>query len=285
MADLLLTDIVAMQAIENESIGSFPVRISVTTFNVWGDNNWPARADALASSLLSMWSDVYLLQEITPAIVEHLDKSIGADYERIDPTQGDKKEQSAGWLSESNIFWKKDLFELVDHGHGDLEIDDHPERCLFWARLSVKSNPKVTFFVSTAHFPWVGCPKELETGMNQRIPAALRVCEHFRRIVSVNECAIFGGDLNDDFHPVRILSEEVGLMDVFESLDLPPPITHPVRPSSLQEEMRPNRTLDWLLCSMPSPCRVVAAFAKQTRGGTYPPVSDHLPVVAVFEIC
>ena len=41
--------------------------------------------------------------------------------------------------------------------------------------------------------------------------------------------AIFGGDFNEDFHPLRILAEEMGMCDVFESLDLPPPITHPMR--------------------------------------------------------
>ena len=151
-------------------------------------------------------------------------------------------------------------------------------------RLVVKANPALKVFFSTAHFPWAGDSYEIETGINQRIPAALKVCEHFRRLVPPQECAIFGGDVNDDFHPIRILSEEVGLMDVFESLDLPPPITHPVRPSDPQEEMRPNRTLDWILCSLPSQCRVIGAFAKSVRGGSHIPISDHLPVTAFFEV-
>lgn len=66
-------------------------------------------------------------------------------------------------------------------------------------------------------------------------------------------------------------------------MDLPPPITHPVRPSSYEEEMRPNRTLDWITCCLPSSTRVIAAFAKTTRGGRVP-ISDHYPVVAFFEI-
>ena len=53
------------------------------------------------------------------------------------------------------------------------------------------------------------------------------------------------------------------------------------------EEMRPNRTLDWILSNLPSNVRVVAAFAKTIRGGSYGisiPASDHLPIMAVFEI-
>ena len=256
----------------------FPARITVTTFNVWGSNYWPERAVSLSSMLMILKSDIYLLQEVTPQILQCLDQNMGK-YNRI------HDEKNPGWNTESNIYWNGELFSLIDHGFADLEIEDHPNRGLFWVRLSLKSNPSTTIFCSTAHFPWVGCDAELATGMNQRIPASTKVCEHFRRLVPVNECAIFGGDLNDDFHPLRILSEEVGLMDVFESLDLPPPITHPVRPSDLVEEMRPNRTLDWLLCSLPAPSRVVAAFAKGLRGGKYPPISDHMPVMAVFEIC
>jgi endonuclease/exonuclease/phosphatase family metal-dependent hydrolase len=98
------------------------------------------------------------------------------------------------------------------------------------------------------------------------------------------EPAVFGGDLNEDYHPVRILNEECAFVDVFETLDLVPPITHPVRPSDPREEMKPSRTLDWILCSLPTQCRVIAAFAKTVRGGRVPPISDHLPVVAVLEI-
>lgn len=255
----------------------FPVRISVTTFNVWGSHHWPERAVPLAQTLQTLRSDVYLLQEVTPAIVEYLDKNL-QNYKRVDDTK------RPGWITEGNIYWNSDLLELIDFGHGDLNLHGYPNRSLFWARLAVKANPSLKFFVSTAHFPWVGDSYELETGMSQRIPAAMKVCEHLRRLVLPQECVIFGGDLNDDYHPIRILSEEMGMMDVFESLDLPPPITHPVRPSDYQEEMRPNRTLDWILCSLPAQCRVIGAFAKTVRGGTHVPVSDHLPVMAIFEV-
>lgn len=254
----------------------FPVRISVTTFNVWGSNHWPARALPLTQTLQSMRSDVYLFQEVTPAIIEHLDKNL-LNYKRVES-------KTIGWSTESNIYWNSDLLDLLDYGHGDMDMVGYPNRNLFWVRLAVKAKPSLKVFFSTAHFPWAGHDYEIETGVNQRIPAAMKVCEHFRRLVLPQECAIFGGDINDDFHPIRILGEEVGLMDVFESLDLPPPITHPVRPSDPQEEMRPNRTLDWILCSLPSQCRVIGAFAKTVRGGSHVPISDHLPVTAWFEV-
>jgi hypothetical protein len=59
----------------------------------------------------------------------------------------------------------------------------------------------------------------------------------------------------DDHHPVRNLNEELVLTDVFESLDLVPPATHPVKPSPPEEEMKPNQTLDRILCSLPLTCK------------------------------
>lgn len=254
-----------------------PVRISVTTFNLWGDNYWPQRSNALTQTLRSLHSDIYLFQEMTPALLEFLDTSLSG-YDRI---RNDNRE---GWIKESNIYWNSSIFELKDHGFGALDMEDYPLRGLFWARLVHRGDPSKSVFVSTAHFPWVGCQAEISSGVNQRILAATKTCGHLRRLVPFDELAIFGGDFNDDFHPIRILSEECALIDVFEALDLPPPITHPVRPCDPVENMRPNRTLDWILCSLPVQCRVVAAFVKSVRGGSYPPPSDHMPVMAVFEL-
>jgi endonuclease/exonuclease/phosphatase family metal-dependent hydrolase len=256
---------------------SFPIRFSVTTFNLWGSKYWPERSADLVESLRDLKSDIFLFQEVTPAMLEFLDGKM-LDYQRV------QVDSRPGWTTECNMYWKSEMFTLLDEGVGDLDIVDHPNRGLFWVRLLVKANPKHTLFVSTVHFPWPGCHAEIEMGVNQRIPAAAKVCEHFRRLVPSEETAILGGDFNDDFHPLRILSEEMGLIDVFEYLDLPPPITHPVRPSCPEEEGRPNKCLDWIVCTLPSQCRVMAAFAKTPQYANFPPVSDHLPVSAIFEL-
>lgn len=201
-----------------------------------------------------------------------------AEHERI------KDDSKLGWTCESNIYYNKNIFSLKEYGVLPLDIASNPHRGLFWLCLTVKLFPDITIFVSTAHLPWSGSKVEIETGINQRIPTCLKICEHFRQLVPPNKVLIFGGDFNDDFHPLRILNQELGMIDVFEALDLPPPITHPVRPSSPREEMRPSRTLDWITCTLPSNSRVLGAFVKSIRGGRYPPASDHLPVVAFFEL-
>ena len=96
-------------------MSNFPVRISITTFNVWGDNHWPARAVPLAQTLLTIRSDVYLLQEVTPAIIKNLDENLKI-YKRI---SDDRRE---GWMNESNIYWNDELLSLVDFGFGDLDM-------------------------------------------------------------------------------------------------------------------------------------------------------------------
>ena len=68
------------------------------------------------------------------------------------------------------------------------------------------------------------------------------------------EPVVFAGDFNEDFHPLRVLRlgnrsplmtgtathslPTLALHDVFESLHLMPPVTHPIRPSSIEEENR-----------------------------------------------
>lgn len=257
---------------------SFPIRISVMTFNCWGSKFWPERAESLAQLLSCTRTDIILLQEVTPDILSLVERTL-ANYDRVvDDTRH-------GWNKECNIFWNRDLFTLCEHGAKPLEIKDYIYRDLAWVRLALKFKPEKKLFFSTAHFPWSGCESEIDSGVNQRIQATHKVCSYLRKLVQPDEPAIFGGDFNDDFHPIRLLNENAGFMDVFESLDLSPPITHPVRPSDPMEETRPNRTLDWITCSLPYSCRVIGAYVKTIRGGSFPPPSDHLPVLAFFEIC
>ena len=248
------------------------------TYNVWGNNHWPSRADGLTSLLQTTRPDIILLQEVTSDILLTIQKSL-IEYSYIQ----DSNKQ--GWLTESNIFYKNTLIDVISYGLEDLNMEGYNNRGLFWARMIIKDHPDTSFFVSTAHFPWVGNPIEIKTGLNQRIPAAANVAKHLTRLVHPGEPAIFGGDFNEDYHPLRILSEEAAMIDVFEMLDLPPPITHPNRScGDLNETQRPNRTLDWICTSLPSNCRVIAAYCKTVRGGSFPPPSDHYPIIAVIEL-
>lgn len=261
-----------MSNFEAETL-SFPARVKVMTWNVWGENQWPERETPLVRTLHSAQPDVLLLQEVCPAIMKTLDEF--PSYARVDePTK-------RGWTHESQIYYNKALLKMVDYGCSKLDMPDHPDRGLFWAQFELAEKSSVSFFVSTVHMPWQGCPEEIETGMNQRIPTTIKVIEQLRRVCPQGVPAIVAGDFNDDYHPLRVLQEEMGFTDVFELLDMPPPITHPVRNSSLQEVQRPDRTVDWITCSMPTNCRVAGAYVKGMRGISC--ASDHYPVLAFFE--
>lgn len=261
----------------------FPARISVTTYNVWGNTLWPERANSLKSVLHVLKSEVYLLQEVTPEIIAYLDTNL-TNYKRVEPIPSTLNDINAGWINQCNIYWNDDLLTMVDFGKSEIGVEDQPTKAMFWGRLSLKAQPEITFFVSTVSFPSPDCPAELRTGINQRIPATINLCECLRKLLEPNEAVILAGDFNDDFHPIRILQEEMGMLEVFESLDLPAPSTYPVRPSYPMEEMHSNRTRDWIMTSLPPQCRVISAFAKERRGGEGPPPSSHKPITAIFEI-
>lgn len=136
---------------------SNPFRFSCTTFNVWRDYNWNERSIDLTNTLLQLRSDIFLFQEINSTIIEHFDSNL-VGYSRV------FDDNQEGWKEESNIFFKTSMFELVEHGFGDLGLRDYPLRGLFWARLRLVCDPSKTIFVSTVHFPWAGSDLEIETG-------------------------------------------------------------------------------------------------------------------------
>jgi len=253
---------------------SFPCRIKFVTLNVMGPLMWPERSIALTQSLHTMDPDILLLQELTPEIIAHLDSHL-SHHRRI---ESDKK----CFNTELQIYYKKNLFNLLDQGASPLEQVDYPDRDLCWARFEVISRPDVKFFVATCHMPWPGCPAELESGVNQRLLCTVKVCEHLRRLAPRHEAIILAGDFNEAYQPLRMLQEEIGLTCIFEMLDLPPPITHPMRNSHISEAGNPDSTRDWLTCTFPLGSKAIAAYAQVPRGPHC--VSDHAAVVGIIEL-
>lgn len=114
--------------------------------------------------------------------------------------------------------WNTKLFWIEDFGREKLDIPDYPNRGLFYAVLRIKgSNYKPAIFVSTVHLPWQGCKDEISTGINPRINITNQIIKFLaekeyegygNRRNSFNPIPIIlGGDFNEDFHPIRILSE------------------------------------------------------------------------------
>ena len=146
-----------------------PLRVNVMTFNVWGNTFWPERRHALQETVLRADPDIVLLQEITPEILEALDDTL-TSHSRIRNNAeetGFARIFTKGWTTESQIYYRKSMFDLVESGYEDLEILDHPDRGLFWARF-LNEETGVIFIAATCHMPWPGCSEELASGVNQR---------------------------------------------------------------------------------------------------------------------
>ncbi|CAM9582997.1 unnamed protein product, partial [Ectocarpus fasciculatus] len=255
-----------------------PIRVSVATFNVWGDTHLSTgREVSLERTLCRMSPDIILFQEATENNMAVARRALP----RHDSLAG--LHEGFSYLAGGNISWDARYLTAESNGFVPMLSREYPHRGLHWVRLRVNGS-EVVLFVCTAHLPWCGTDSEIRTGINPRIAATQVITDSVEKLINTYDVFIFGGDLNEDFHPLRIFRSKLGAVDVFEQLDLSPPVTHPVRPSDADEEMRPNRTLDWIL-SRPGPgnCRPIAAFAKGIRGGTQPP-SDHLPIITIFEL-
>jgi hypothetical protein len=130
---------------------------------------------------------VLVLQEVTPAILESISTILPSHDHVVDVSK------QVEWTTEGNIFWNRDLFSMLGQGALPLESADNPHRCLFWVRLALKCNPKITAVYATCHLPWVGSQTEISTGMNPRIPASLKIVAYLKSIVAQGEPAILAG--------------------------------------------------------------------------------------------
>ena len=249
-----------------------PVRLSIITYNLWLTERWPARAPALERFLGLFTPDVLCVQELQRPTQEFLDEAL-KEHERIhDPLPG--------WTNESNIYWKKDIFERLAHGAeevGHLE----PERRLFWARLQLKA-PQRTIFVATAHLTTGRHREEAETGRSPRVEQLNRIVAALARLVRPGEPAFFMGDMNDARHPQRILKQS-GFLSCFAALGLQSPPTFQCYPTANIQPGEQTITEAIDLIAANGHARAIAAGVPQVYAADMAP-SDHWPVQAIYEI-
>ena len=151
----------------------FPTRLSIVTYNLWNTVRWPVREAALKQFVDLFQPDILCLQELRAETQSFLDQAL-PQHQRV-------ADDLPGWTCESNIYWRSDLLEGVDHGAEDVGmLEEH--RRLFWVRLQVRQ-PARTIFVSTAHFTYQGHPKERETLIGEvDLYWAPFSCLNYRRI-------------------------------------------------------------------------------------------------------
>lgn len=246
------------------------------THNLWGDA-WAAERSAALGRLYSRRApDLLATQELRPWSRAVLDAAMPR-HDRVDDDFG-------GWSSQSNLWWRRDLFDLVEHGAEDVGIIATDAR-LFWVRLAFRDAPGTMVF-STAHLSWTGTDVELETGVNQRVPQAERVVAALARIVPTSEPVVFTVDINDIGVPVWTLGNG-GYLDAFSGLGRHSPPTHPVIPSGFADTVAtgrspiasPPKAIDWIFFRGPLLPRLAEVVEFFDRGVA---PSDHHPVAAAF---
>lgn len=259
---------------------STPHRFVAMTYNVWESARWPERADALRAVLELTGPDVLCIQELRPASREVIDAAL--------PTHDRVEDELPGWTCEGTIYWRRALFDLVEHGAEPLG-QLSPERRLFWVRLRHRPTGS-TVLVSTAHFTWQGNPREREEGVSPRVAEARRTVEALERLAPApdadaddddgereeREPVLFMGDLNDTVNAIRILRAG-GFVDSFTASGSPLVPTHPARPTA---DGTPQ-VLDWQFHR--GPIRAMTSHVGEYFRGDLAP-SDHKPVVVTYAI-
>lgn len=245
------------------------------TYNLWSEFYLDQRRDAIASLFTKRPPDLLAVQELRPATRKLLDDVL-PDHDRIDGT--------AGWETQSNLWWRRDLFTYVEHGAEDVGILS-PDARLFWVRLRTPDDTELIF--STAHLTWPGHSDERTDHVNRRIAQARAIGEALERLAGDGAC-LFTVDINDIGPPQWELGN-AGFLDSFTALGRHSPVTHPVVPTvatgpigtRLSPLASPPKAIDWIFARGPLAARsseVVDFF----HDGRAP--SDHYPVVATYTV-
>jgi endonuclease/exonuclease/phosphatase family metal-dependent hydrolase len=249
-----------------------PTRLSLITCNIWLTERWPARAPALERFLTLFAPDVLCVQELQRPTQEFLDRVLSG-YARVhDPFPG--------WTNESNIYWNEAVLEEIDHGAEEVGHVE-PQRRMFWARLQIKPSQKA-IFVATAHLTSAKHSDETEKGVSPRVGQLKRIADELRRLVREGEPAFFMGDMNDAYHPQRILMQ-AGFVSCFSALGMQSPPTFKCYPTANVQPGEPAiaEAIDLIVANKHA--RAIAASVPQCYAGDLAP-SDHWPVQAIYQL-
>jgi endonuclease/exonuclease/phosphatase family metal-dependent hydrolase len=152
---------------------------------------------------------------------------------------------------------------------------------MFWVRLRLKALDK-TIFAATAHLTAARRYEEAETGASPRVGQLKQIADPLSRLPHRGEPAFFMGDMNDPWHPQRIL-KRAGFLSCFAALGMQSPPTFQCYPTAGFEPGDQTVTEAIDLIAANNYARAIAACVPQCYAGDMAP-SDHCPVQAVYEL-
>jgi hypothetical protein len=175
-----------------------------------------------------------------------------------------------------------DVVVIAFSGHGAEEVGHlESERRMFWVRLRLKALGKM-IFVATAHLTTARRYEEAETGASPRVGQLKRIADALTRVPHQGEPAFFMGDMNDPWHPQRIL-KQAGLLSCFAALGMQSPPTFQCYPTANIQPGEQTVTEAIDLIAANNYARAIAACVPQCYAGDIAP-SDHWPVQAVYQL-
>jgi endonuclease/exonuclease/phosphatase family metal-dependent hydrolase len=172
------------------------------------------------------------------------------------------------------------MFEEIEHGTENVGHVE-PERRLFWARLRIDSSQKA-IFVATAHLTSPRHSDEMQTGLSPRVRQLKRIADELTRHVHDAEPAFFMGDMNDAWHPQRILMQ-ARIVSCFAALGMQSPPTYQCYPTANVQpgERTITEAIDLIVANRYA--RAIAASVPQCYAEDLAP-SDHWPVQAIYQL-
>jgi hypothetical protein len=91
---------------------------------VWTWTRWPERREALRQFAVMARPDVFCRQELQDESQAVLDDVLLDTHDRV-------KDDFCGWTEEGNIYWNRQLFDLVEYGaFGSQTGSCHLQLCL-----------------------------------------------------------------------------------------------------------------------------------------------------------
>ena len=154
------------------------------------------------------------------------------------------------------------------------------ERRMFWVRLRLK--PSATTYSSRRHMLTAARNRdEAETGLSQGCDNSNESSTNYAAVRQA-EPAFFLGDMNDAYHPQRIL-KQAGFVSCFAALGMQSPPTFQCYPTANVQPDEPTVTeaIDLIVANRYA--RAIAASVPQCYCEDTAP-SDHWPVQAVYQL-
>lgn len=243
-------------------------------------NNWNFRKDLVVRTIQHFDPDILGTQECLVHQTRYLRANLpGYHYVGVGRSDGVASGEMCG------VFFKRDRFTQLDHGHFWLSATpDEPGSCswgLFprmvtWVKLKTRDEHQRAFYVFNTHFTISGTEGRVKSAriLRQRMAAITRGAP-----------TIVTGDFNaaEGTEPYRTMVQgrsatELAFTDTYRA----------VRPKRTDRERTLHgfsgralgeRRIDWILAS-PQFTTLAAAIDRTRRGDRYP--SDHYPVTAVL---